>query len=57
MSMPGYSHYREGKFKNADRRGGGRGTGLAIAKRILELHGGRMWVEDNPEGGILCEPH
>ncbi len=47
---PEYQEKVFGLFEKLDPRAQGYGVGLALVKRIIEVHGGRVWVESQGEG-------
>lgn len=41
-------------FRRLDQRYGGSGLGLSIVQRIVQLHHGKLTLENGPEGGLIA---
>ena len=48
---PEYHERIFGLFNKLDAQAEGTGAGLSIVKRIIEVHGGRIWVESEAGKG------
>jgi signal transduction histidine kinase len=53
---PAYHERVFGLFNKLDASAEGTGIGLTLVKRIIEVHGGRIWIESdgNGNGSAFC---
>jgi PAS domain S-box-containing protein len=49
--VPEYAERIFGLFEKLDPKSPGTGIGLALVRRIVEFHGGRIWVESDGQSG------
>jgi PAS domain S-box-containing protein len=49
---PAHRHRVFGMFERLDTRESGSGIGLATCRRVIEAHGGRIWIDEGADGGV-----